>query len=449
MSLFLREEHEMSVEEITADELASHVGKRARLKGHIQALRDLGNLVFLVLRDSHSTVQMVAEHPQIVAIARQAEPESAVIAEGTIEEKPNKKGEQEVRLTSLTVLSSPQEPMPIEIGKQNKIDNLSLSTTLDYRPLTLRNPKIRAIFKIEAEMAAAFREHLSARGFTEIHSPKVVSTGTEGGAQLFRLDYFGKPAFLAQSPQFYKQIMVGAFERVFEVGPVYRAEEHDTTRHLNEYVSMDVEMGFIANERELMHLLTDLIKHIFERVKERCQKELSMHGAVVPEINKIPAITLADAVDLINEQSRKGRKGAEKTDLDPEGERVLCEYFYEKEGSDLVFVTGYPRSARPFYAMPLETQSEQSTRSFDLLFRGLEITTGGQRIHEYQMLVQSIRSRGLDPDSFADYLQCFKYGMPPHGGFAIGLERLAKQLLGLKTVKLAALFPRDINRLTP
>lgn len=448
MSVCVKEEQSMSTEEIASHQLPAYAGKKVRLKGHVQAVRDMGNLLFLVLRDRHGTAQVVVSDAHSSELARSASLESTVEIEGTVEKKPNGGGGFELQLSGLKVLSTSKGALPVEISKPSKMDSLALTTMLDYRPLTLRSPKVRAVFKIEAVMAAAFREFLTGEEFTEIHSPKIVSTGTEGGAQLFRLDYFGRQAFLAQSPQFYKQMMVGVFERVFEVGPVYRAEEHDTTRHLNEYVSMDVEMGFIESERDLMRLLTRLLAHVFARVEEKCEQELSMYGATVPKSVEIPSITLSEAIDLINSLKAEKAHG-EKTDLDPDGERILCEHFLKKEGTDLVFVTSYPKSVRPFYAMPDPAPDGQSTLSFDLLFRGLEIVTGGQRIHDHDMLVGSIAGRGLDPESFKDYLQCFRYGMPPHGGFAIGLERLAKQLLGLKSVKLAALFPRDINRLTP
>lgn len=436
----------MTTVEISSTQLSQHTGSAVRIHGHIQSLRDMGNLAFVVIRDMSGAVQLVADEAEVLSVVRLATCETPVSAEGVVVAKPNGQG-FEIHLKELTLLSTPAPSLPVEIGKQSKVDGLALSTMLDYRPLTLRSPKVRAIFKIEAVFCEAFREFLRERQFTEIHSPKIVATGTEGGAQLFKLNYFGREAFLAQSPQFYKQIMVGALERVFEVAPVYRAEEHDTTRHLNEYISMDVEMGFIESERDLTDLLNKLVRHMFEKVSQSCPEELSLFGAKVPEVAVIPAVTLSEAVDIINSYQKKG--SAEKTDLDPEGEKIICEHFLKTENTDLVFITGYPLSVRPFYAMPLPAQGEMSSRSFDLLFRGLEITTGGQRIHRHEELVAAIKGRGLDPEAFKDYLQCFQYGMPPHGGFAIGLERIAKQLLGLPSVKLAALFPRDINRMTP
>jgi nondiscriminating aspartyl-tRNA synthetase len=438
----------MSTAEIQSDQVGSHQGQTIRIKGHVHAVRDLGNLVFLVIRDSSSTVQAVVHQATILVIAKSLAPECVVIVEGSVVVQTKDKEQFEISVTSIEVLSRPATTLPVEISKNSKVDALALSTMLDYRPLTLRSEKPRAIFKIEAEFCAGFREFLSGERFTEIHSPKIVATGTEGGANLFVVEYFGKKAYLAQSPQFYKQIMVGAFERVFEIGPVYRAEQHDTTRHLNEYISMDFEMGFIASEQDLIRMQTRLLSHMFQRLKERCKSELELFQACVPSFETIPQLKLHEAISLL--QNKLGWSG-EAGDLDPEAERLLCQHFEKVEGCELVYVTHYPHSVRPFYAMPApaEQGTETLSRSFDLLYRGLEVTTGGQRIHAYERLVESMHARSLEPTDFADYLQCFKYGMPPHGGLAIGLERLAKQLLGLPTVKLASLFPRDINRVSP
>jgi nondiscriminating aspartyl-tRNA synthetase len=449
-------------------ELALHAGKTIEIRGHIQTMRTLGQIAFMVIRDQTGQAQVILEKPELLEIAKTLSNETTVRVKGLVVSQPGKSGKSgisdisnleifEIQATEITPLSETAEPLPVEIGKPEKMKGLSLSTMLDYRPITLRSEHSKAIFKIEAVFCSAFREYLNAQNFTEIHSPKIVSTGTEGGAHLFQLDYFGTPAYLAQSPQFYKQIMVGVFERVFEIGPVYRAEEHDTTRHLNEYISMDFEMGFIESEQELMSMQTRLLKHMFASVKERCASELALFEATVPEIGTIPQLSLAEACSLLRAKCGWQPAAIEETsilDLDPEGERLLTRYFSEKEGSELVYVTSYPHSVRPFYAMPLESKTETGksiklSRSFDLLYRGLEITTGGQRIHNRTELKQSMNERGLDTAQFADYLQAFRYGMPPHGGLAIGLERLAKQLLQLPTVKLAALFPRDRNRLRP
>lgn len=430
-------------EVMTVEESRQSPGRRVRLQGHVQAIRRMGALVFVVLRDRSGSIQLVAEQEALGAI--ELSNEQAIVAEGLMVEGPS--GKAEVRLQSVTPLSAKNNGLPVEISREKRMQSLSLPALLNYRPLTLRNERVRAIFKIQAAVCAAFREYLSKEHFTEIHSSKLVSTGTEGGANLFAVEYFGTKAYLAQSPQFYKQIMVGVFERVFEVGPVYRAEEHATIRHLNEYISLDVEMGFIQSEQDLIELETRLLKYIFAYLQERCATELEMHSAVIPQFQTIPQVTLAEAHRIIAKASSSEAQSESEEDLNAEDERVLCEYFARNEGCELVFVTHYPWSVRPFYAMP--QAGSASSHSFDLLFRGSEVTTGGQRIHQYEQLTACMKSRGLDPAAFEDYLQCFLYGMPPHGGFAIGLERLVKQVLGLANIREAALFPRDCNRLSP
>lgn len=444
----------MKTERVLAADAAFHLNQQIAVEGHVQAIRPFGGLLFVKVRDRSGTMQLVAEGSELVDKLSHLALESTLRAVGLVCHHPNNNNDVELRIGQLEILSEAAAALPIEVHKPQKLDSLSVSSMFDYRPLTVRSEKARAIFKIEAAICQAFRNFLQAEGFSEIHSPKIVSTGTEGGAQLFAIDYFGKQAYLAQSPQFYKQIMVGAFERVFEIGPVYRAEEHDTTRHLNEYISMDFEMGFISSAQELMTLQTKLLKHLFEYLSERCPKELALFKVKMPQVSTIPQVTLAEACELVGrELTRENGTNAGShssntpVDLDPEGERVLCEIIERERGSEFVYVTQYPKQVRPFYAMPIA--NSELTDSFDLLFRGLEVTTGGQRIHDYEQLRGSISGRGLNPETFNDYLQCFRYGMPPHGGLAIGLERLTKQLLGLPNVKLASLFPRDQNRISP
>jgi nondiscriminating aspartyl-tRNA synthetase len=284
-------------------------------------------------------------------------------------------------------------------------------------------------------------------GFTEIHTPKIVATGTEGGAELFSVRYFEQNAYLAQSPQFYKQIMVGSgLERVFEIGHAYRAEEHNTTRHLNEYISLDLEMGFIENEQDVIELQKKLIQFMFSEVSSNCAAELKLYKAKAPQFKDIPQLTLTEAKEILRSKCNKDLGHA--PDLDPEGERLLCKYIKKDTGEGLVYITGYPTSKRPFYTMPREDSPEVS-RSFDLLYDGEEITTGGQRIHNYEQLIEKMKKVGLNEKDFDFYLQAFKYGMPPHGGLAIGAERITKQLLGLSNVREASLFPRDRTRVAP
>ena len=334
--------------------------------------------------------------------------------------------------------------MPVVIN--GKLMDTSRETKLDYRPLTLRNEKERAIFKLQEGILRGFRNFFQENGFTEIHSPKIVYSGAEGGANIFALDYFGKEAYLAQSPQFYKQMMVGVFERVYEVGPIFRAEKHDTARHLNEYTGVDFEMGYIGNFREIMEMETEMLKAAVAELEQEYGYELNLLGVQLPRIEKIPALKFSEAKALVAEKT--GRTFRESHDFEPEEERLLSEIIENETGSELVFVTHYPTAKRPFYVME-DPKNPEDTLSFDLIFRGLEITTGGQRIHDYEMQLYKLRARGMDPKAFESFLMMHKHGMPPHGGLGLGLERFTARLLGFENVRQACLFPRDINRLTP
>jgi len=430
-----------TAERVLAGQVAARVGETITLKGWVHNYRQFGNLAFLVLRDRSGLIQCVLEGE---LAGRAIDPESVVSVSGRVREAAKAPGGVEVAADDLQIISPSTVALPFSINKKRVTAGLDVQ--LDHRVLSLRNPTIHAVFKIESVLVGAFRDYLVSQDFTQIFTPKIVATGTEGGSELFPVQYFEQQAYLAQSPQFYKQMMVGAgYERVFEIGPVYRAEEHNTTRHLNEYISLDVEMGFINSEEDLMDLETRLLRHMFRAVAERCAPELERLKATVPEVAEIPRMTLAEAKEILQ---RKYKKLSLKRDLDPEGERLICQYVSEGGRPAMVFLTRYPRSVRPMYAMPAP-EDPTLTASFDLLFNGLEVTTGGQRIHDPAMLEESIRSRGLNPASFESYLEVFRLGMPPHGGFAIGLERLTARLLGLQNVREAATFPRDRNRLTP
>lgn len=426
---------------VLTSQLAGRVGETVKLQGWVHNLRLLGgHLAFLMLRDRSGMVQCVLEG----AFPQDIPTESVVTVTGKVVPAPKAPGGVEVQVTAIETLSAAESPLPFEINKKEL--KPGLETLLDHRVISMRHPLIHAIFTIQSVLVGAFREYLSSQGFTQIFTPKIVATGTEGGSNLFPIQYFDREAYLAQSPQFYKQMMVGAgYERVFEIAPVYRAEEHNTSRHLNEYTSLDVEMGFIESEEDLMDLETGLLRHMFGAVASTCEAELVQWGVAVPEITTIPRIPMAEAQAIIE---RKYGKLSPKGDLDPEGERLICQYVGEGARPALVFLTRYPREIRPMYAMPAP-ECPTLTASFDLLMNGLEVTTGGQRIHQAAMLVESIRSRGLNPESFASYLEVFRYGMPPHGGFAIGAERLTARLLGLANVREATAFPRDRIRLTP
>ena len=317
---------------------------------------------------------------------------------------------------------------------------------MGLRPISLRNVRERAKFKVQEGIVRGFREFLSSQGFTEVHSPKIVSRGAEGGANVFKLNYFNKKAELGQSPQFYKQMMVGVFDRVFEVAPVFRAEKHNTTRHLNEYIGLDFEMGYIDSFEDVMAMETGFLKYTMELLNREYKKELDMLGIQLENIEKIPQVRFDKAKELVAE--KYNRKIRNPFDLEPEEEVLIGRYFKEEYNSDFVFVTHYPSKKRPFYAMD-DPADPRFTLSFDLLYKGLEITTGGQRIHDYNMILEKMAKRGMDPEDIKDYLMIFKYGMPPHGGLGIGLERLTMRLLDEQNVRETSLFPRDVTRLEP
>ena len=422
-------------------ELQNKIGQTIKLQGWLHRVRNLGKIAFVILRDRSGLVQCVANTKEINIKGVKIESVVEIIGEvckNDIVEKGI-----EVLIKELNIISEVKDDLPIEINKENVEANLD--AILNNRVLSIRNPKVNALFKIQAALAQGFSGYLKSQSFTEIFTPKIVAEGTEGGTELFEVKYFDRKAYLAQSPQFYKQMMVGAgYERVFETGHVYRAESHDTQRHVNEFVSLDLEIGFIQDERDIMKLETEMLINIFERIKKECSEELKLLNVNIPEINgEIPSMRLPDAIRLMRE--RYNKTDLEK-DIDPEGERLICQYAKEELGSEFIFLTHYPQSKRPMYTMPAE---DGLTHSFDLIFRGVEITTGGQRIHNYEQLKSSIAERGMNPESFNNYLEVFKYGMPPHGGLAIGLERLTAQLIGLSNVREATLFTRDRFRIKP
>ena len=372
--------------------------------------------------------------------------EAATIeVEGVLEENEKAPGGIEIRMENLKILSQPQdEMMPLAISKWKL--NTSLEAKLNYRSISLRNIRERAKFRIQEGLTRAFRDFLYSQGFTEIHTPKIGAKGAEGGANIFKLEYFHRPAVLAQSPQFYKQMMVGVFDRVFEIGPVFRAEKHNTKRHLNEYTGLDFEMGYIDGFEDIMAMETGYLQYAMELLKKDYAQELKILGITLPEVEKIPAVEFSDIKEKVSE--KYGHKMRNPFDLEPEEEQLISQYAKEEWGSDFVFVTHYPSKKRPFYAMD-DPKDPRYTLSFDLLFRGMEITTGGQRIHDYEMLVEKIKARGMSQEGMEQYLDTFKHGMPPHGGIGIGLERLTMKLIGEDNVRETTLFPRDLSRLEP
>ncbi len=422
-------------------DLPQRLGEPVRLLGMIYSRRDLGGLQFVTLRDATGTMQCVGDGLGLHLPL----PESSVEILGTPVPHPKKAGEVELQMTALHIIAPAAEATPVELPK---LGRLHPDTLLNHRAVTVRGLRERAILRVQAELLAGFRRTLDDLGFTEISTPKIVEAGAEGGANLFALDYFGERAYLAQSPQLYKQMMVGAFERVYEVAPVFRGEQHNTSRHLTEYLSLDVELGFIDSEEDVMDLETEVLRGMLARVAERCPAELALLDVTLPEVPQhIPRLPLLEARALVEREFGHASGGK---DLDPEAERLLGEWARREYGSEFLFVTKYPRAARPFYTYPDgEMGGVPVTRGFDLLFRGLEITSGGQRIHDPEQLRQSITEYRMNPEALRGYLEVFQYGMPPHGGFAIGAERLTALLLGLNNVRLARAFPRDRSRLQP
>ena len=425
-------------------ESGSYEGETIKMEGSVHTIRKMGEVAFVILRNAEGLIQCVYEQGTTNFLLSQLKEESAVKITGVVSMEERAPHGFEIRLLEISVLSEPAEVLPIAISKWKL--NTSLETKLALRPITLRNPLERAKFRIQEGIVRGFRDFLHSQSFTEIRTPKIVSRGAEGGSNVFKLDYFNKKAELGQSPQFYKQTMVGVYDRVFEVAPVFRAEKHNTTRHLNEYTSMDFEMGYIDGFEDIMDMEAAMLQYTFLLLCEEYAKELEMLKITLPQVSSIPKVHFTEAKKLVSE--KYNRKIKNPYDLEPEEEVLIGRYFKEEYGSDFVFVTHYPSKKRPFYAMD-DPADPKYTLSFDLLFKGLEITTGGQRIHDYDAIIKKMEERGMNPDDISSYLMIFKYGMPPHGGLGIGLERLTMRLLDESNVRETTLFPRDVSRLEP
>ncbi|NOK58973.1 MAG: aspartate--tRNA(Asn) ligase [Chloroflexi bacterium AL-N10] len=430
---------------IWTTEVTYHVGKRVCLAGWLHHLRALKQVSFLILRDGKGTMQIVVEDPQLIEQLTQLQRESVLVVEGQVVANPQAPGGVEIQHPSITVVSSTNTPPPIELFRPTI--KAHLPTILDHAPVALRHPCWRERHRISAASMHGFRKALEQRDFVEIQTPKIVGAATEGGANVFEINYFGKSAYLSQSPQLYKQVMVGVFERVFEVGPVFRAELHDTSRHSNEYVSLDVEFGFIHNHITIMHLLTEVLREMILAIRERVAQSVALLQANIPEVpQEIPTIHFTEAQELITQAT--GENLQNEPDLAPAHERWLGAWAQREYSSDFLFVTGYPMVKRPFYTHPDPLQPLYSN-SFDLLFRGLELVTGGQRLHQHADYMVAIQERGMKAELLEWYLEAFKHGMPPHGGFAIGLERWVSRLLEISNIRETTLFPRDQTRLVP
>ena len=419
---------------LCSDLPAAEPGSTVRLQGWVHRRRELAALTFLVVRDRTGLAQVVVREGTVPP------EETTVEIIGTATANAQAPGGIEVTDPQITLLTEPAATPPVELWRPTL--SAGLPTLLDHAPVTWRHPAQKARWQLAAASLRGFRDTLDAAGFTEIQTPKFVESATESGANVFEVDYFGRPAYLAQSPQFYKQQMVGVFERVYEVGPVFRAEPHDTVRHLAEYVSLDAELGFVRDHRDVLAVLREVIAGMVAGVHEHAGAAVELTGADVPVVpDEIPVLHFRDALALVGAPE-------DEPDLAPEHERAIGAWGLAEHGSDFVAVEGYPMAKRPFYTHP-QPDDPRWSNSFDLIFRGLELVTGGQRLHRPSDYDAAIRANGEDPEAYAAYLQAFRHGMPPHGGFAIGLERWTSRLTGAANVREVTLFPRDLNRLTP
>ena len=420
------------------------IGTEVKVNGAIHTIRDMGTIAFIILRKREGLVQCVYEENISKFDLKDVKEADTVEVTGVLAESAKAPNGIEIRLGELKILSESAEPMPLPIAKWKL--NTSLEAKLNYRPISLRNIRERAKFRIQEGIVRGFRDFLYKEGFTEIHTPKIGAKSAEGGANLFRLEYFHRPAILQQSPQFYKQMMVGVFDRVFETAPVFRAEKHNTKRHLNEYTSLDFEMGYIDGFEDIMAMETGFLQYTMELLKKEYARELQILNIEVPKTDNIPAVRFDEIKRLVSE--KYDRKIKNPFDLEPEEETLISRYAKEEWDADFVFVTHYPSKKRPFYAMD-DPEDPTYTLSFDLLFRGMEITTGGQRIHDYHELLAKMEKRGMTDEGMEQYLSAFKHGMPPHGGLGIGMERLTMKMMNEDNVRETTLFPRDLSRLEP
>ena len=435
----------VAVDRIWTTQLGEHAGERVRLAGWLHRLRRLSEISFLILRDAKGLAQIVVQDSELVEVLASLNPESVLEVQGTVVATPQAPGGVELREPVVSVLAPSVEPPPFELFRPSL--KASLPAMLDHAAVALRHPRVRAAFHLADAALLGFRESLRSLDFVEVQTPKIVATATESGANVFAIDYFGRRAYLAQSPQFYKQTLVGVFERVFEVAPVFRAEPHDTARHLSEYVSLDAEMGFIADHTTVMEVLTETARGMLNAIRDQAARDVVLLGLEVPNVpGHIPAVRFADGLEMISRATGEDATG--EPDLAPAHERWLGEWAQREHGSDFLFVVGQPMVKRPFYTHP-DPDRPGYSHSFDLLFRGMEIVTGGQRLHRYEDYIAALGAGGQDPEPLAGYLEAFKYGMPPHGGFAIGLERFIARLTGAANVRGVTLFPRDLHRITP
>jgi nondiscriminating aspartyl-tRNA synthetase len=415
-------------------------GHPVLIQGWVHRRRVLGAVTFLILRDRSGLAQVVVRDPEAKEAVRRCGEESVVAVTGLATPNPAAPGGVEVTEPGITLLGEPAQPPPVDLWRP--VIDAGLPAILDHAAVSWRHPARRARWELAAASLRGFRTALDGLGFTEIQTPKLVSSATESGASVFGVDYFGRPAYLAQSPQFYKQTMVGVFERVYETGPVFRAEPHDTARHLAEYTSLDAELGFIGDHRDVLEVLRHALAGMAAALRDQAAPAAGLLGIEIPEVPaEIPVIHFREALSIAGAPP-------DEPDLAPAHERAIGRWAAQAHGSEFIAVEGYPMSKRPFYTHPQPGDGRWSN-SFDLLFRGQELVTGGQRLHRHQDYLAAIRARGEDPAAYADYLEAFAHGMPPHGGFAIGLERWTGRLTLAENIREVTLFPRDRHRLTP
>lgn len=437
----VRKKETLELSELLAKDMA---GNTVKVNGAIHTIRDMGNVAFIILRKREGLVQCVSDEEITNFFLKDLKEADTVEVTGILINSEKAPNGIEIRISAIRILSEPAEPMPLAIGKWKL--STSLEAKLNYRPIALRNLRERAKFKLQEGLVRGFRDFLYGEGFTEIHTPKIGAKSAEGGANVFKLDYFHRPAILQQSPQFYKQMMVGVYDRVFETAPVFRAEKHNTKRHLNEYTSLDFEMGYIDGFEEIMDMETGFLQYTMKLLKKEYAAELELLGVELPKTDRVPAVRFDEIKRLVSE--KYDRRIKNPFDLEPEEESLISRYAKEEWDADFVFVTHYPSKKRPFYAMD-DPEDPTFTLSFDLLFRGMEITTGGQRIHDYHKLLEKMEARGMTGEGMEQYLSAFKHGMPPHGGLGIGMERLTMKLMEEDNVRETTLFPRDLSRLEP
>jgi nondiscriminating aspartyl-tRNA synthetase len=432
-----------TVERCFTTDLSARDGGQVRIAGWLHHQRQLSNIAFALVRDAKGIAQVVIDDAGLRERVGAMLPETVIEVSGRAVRTEQAPGGVEIHDPAIHVLAHPSEAPPFELRRPTL--SARLPTLLDHAAVAQRHPRRRATARITAASVAGFRSALDALDFTEIHTPKIVGSATETGANVFSVDYFGTPAFLAQSPQFYKQMMVGALERVYEIGPVFRAEPHNTARHLAEYTSLDAELGFIDDHTTVMALLREVLAGMAGAVQDRGAHELELLGVQLPDVpSEIPSVHFADAQRMI--ETATDQRVAGEPDLAPSHERWIGDWALREHGSDFVFVVGFPMVKRPFYTHPDRARPEFSN-SFDLLFRGIELVTGGQRLHRYDDYLAALP--GVDLAPLQGYLEAFRHGMPPHGGFAIGLERWVTRIAGADNVREVTLFPRDTTRLAP